>query len=47
MTGPEESKEDKYKVAEDPLLLEIKVLSCLSPSCIYVALLAQEEKMNK
>lgn len=46
MTDPKESEADKYKVAEDPLLLEVKVLSCLSPSCIYVALCAQEEKMN-
>jgi hypothetical protein len=47
MTGPKESKVAKYEEAEDPLLLEVKVLSCLSPSCIYVALRAQEENMNK
>jgi hypothetical protein len=40
-------KEDENKVAEDPYLLEVKVLSCLSPSCIYVAFLAQEKQMNR
>jgi hypothetical protein len=47
MTVVKQCKVDKYKTAKDPLLLEVKVLSCSSPSCIYVAFLAQEEKMNK
>jgi hypothetical protein len=47
MTVSEEGKVDKYKAVKDPLLLEVKVLSCSSPSCIYVAFLSEEEKMNK
>jgi hypothetical protein len=42
------SKQGKVDKAEqNPLLLEVKILNCLSPSCIYVSLLTQEEQMNK
>lgn len=47
VTVSKEGKVDKHKAAEDPLLLEVNIASCLSPSCIYVSFLAREEKMNK
>lgn len=47
MTLSEESGAYRCEKVADPLRLEVKVLSCLSPSCIYVALLSQEEQIKK
>jgi hypothetical protein len=46
-TVSNQSTADKSKGADHPFLLEVKVLSCPSPSCIYVAFLAQEEHINR
>ncbi|PNF34127.1 hypothetical protein B7P43_G01154 [Cryptotermes secundus] len=46
VTVSKQGKVDKHKAPEDPLLLEVKIRNCLSPSCVYVSLLAREEKMN-
>jgi hypothetical protein len=42
-----QSKEDTRESVKDPFRLEVKILSCPSPSCIYVALLVQEEQIHK
>lgn len=42
-----QSGADKCETVKDPFRLEVKVLSCPSPSCIYVALLSQEEQIKK
>lgn len=43
----EQNGADKSETVEDPFRLEVKVLSCLSPSCIYVTLASQEEQIKK
>ncbi|XP_021928807.1 RING finger protein 17 isoform X3 [Zootermopsis nevadensis] len=42
----EQNGADKSETVEDPFRLEVKVLSCLSPSCIYVTLASQEEQIK-
>jgi hypothetical protein len=44
---PEQSGSDNGETLEDPFRLEVKVLNCPSPSCIYVALCSQEEQLKK
>lgn len=41
-----QSKEDTCESVKDPFRLEVKVLNCPSPSCIYVALLVQKEQIR-
>lgn len=41
-----QSEVDTCESVQDPFRLQVKILSCPSPSCIYVALLLQEEQIN-
>jgi len=47
MTVSQQSEAEKCEAEKNPFRLEVKVLTCPTPSCIYVTLVSQEEQIKK